>query len=128
MKDMSTDLAEMLHAVLCNKKHEDEMIMLVERAPGYCYWYLEDNLADTWTHDDHHYWRMAAKKILDNFEKLQSTEAQIDEAIQCMLKIARAMMDFKMVNSQAYKKFVVLMAKHAGIRDDRQIKNYIGDK
>jgi len=50
-------LIDLLHLLICPHTHITDMMQIVERKDGYCYYYLENDIADGDSMPDHLKWK-----------------------------------------------------------------------
>ena len=63
-------LTDLLHILLCNKPHATDMMAILDRQKGFCHYYLEDQIDEGQTMEDHLIWikNTEALKASLNFE------------------------------------------------------------
>lgn len=58
------NLANLLHAIKCDKDHDGDMIELVRgRKPGVCYFLLEQSIASEEIREDYNQWKREAEDL-----------------------------------------------------------------
>lgn len=102
-----TKLAGFLHTLSCGKPHLDDMqLLLKERDPSYCYFYLEESLADSELQLDHALWEEEAKRLC---EELSASPNETLRLISALLDIRRRLDDVlaKNPNARAFSHLVL---------------------
>lgn len=62
--EMLERLTAILHTLACSKEHPERMEALIsERSPSFCYYYLEESLAEEAEKTDHHTWQKEAESL-----------------------------------------------------------------
>lgn len=82
-------LIDILHILLCNKRHEYNMVKVVDRNPQVCYYYLESDIAECDTLPDHKEWQGMA----DNFKVAMDCETE-EEALEFVKDVMKLSQEF----------------------------------
>lgn len=86
-----TKLANFLHTLSCDRPHVGDMhFMLKERDPNYCYFYLEEPLADSEKLPDHSLWEGEAKRLC---EELSTSPTEVIRMLNILLELRRRLDD-----------------------------------
>lgn len=86
-----TKLSNFLHTLSCNRPHvEDMQLMLKERDPTYCYFYVEEPLANSEEQPDHSLWEGEAKKLC---EELSTSPTDAIRVLNALLDLRRRLDD-----------------------------------
>ena len=57
------ELAENLHFIFCYKKHESNLLKVLDESSNLCCWDLEELLDEAWDYRDHRWWFFLAQTI-----------------------------------------------------------------
>lgn len=86
-----TKLAGLLHTLSCEKLHVSDMtLMLKNRDPNNCYYYLEESLVDSNQQPDHLFWEKEAKSLC---EKLSASPTDVIRLLNVFLDLRRRLDD-----------------------------------
>ena len=69
--------AFMLHALMCNKEHEQHVETMLQPTTRKCLWYVEDALVCEWDAPDHNFWLIKMVEIMREQELDGSEEAKV---------------------------------------------------
>jgi len=68
-------LIDLLHTLLCESKHESDMMKIMDRHKDCCYFYLENDVAGGDTMPDHLKWYEVFKKFKESLDLASDQEA-----------------------------------------------------
>lgn len=89
-------LLDLIHILLCDKKHEHNMIAIIERNPNLCYFYLENDISEGDKMEDHLKW-------YDNMEGFKAGMSLADDKealdfLQNCIKLSHKVQDLSCGN------------------------------
>lgn len=79
-------LTDLLHILLCTKNHASDMMAILDRKDGVCYYYLENDIADGESMSDHTLWKSNIEKFSISMSFKDEQEAL--EFVQEVIKIS----------------------------------------
>lgn len=107
-----TKLANFLHTLSCGRPHAGDMqLMLKERDPTICYFYLEESLADSELQPDHAIWEEEAAKLC---QELATSPVEAIRLLNLLLDLRRRL-DAVLVrypNAEEFAHLVLHDARH----------------
>lgn len=83
----STSLIDILHLLLCDKKHSYEVTDIVNRQEEICYFYLENDIADGFNMEDHLRWKVILEQFKVSLEL--HTEPEVFDFVRKSIKFSQ---------------------------------------
>lgn len=81
-------LTDLLHLLMCQKHHETDMMKLINRHEGKCYYYLESDIAGGELMEDHLHWAMVAGQFKKSYGF--NTDEEALEFVKKTIEISRS--------------------------------------
>jgi hypothetical protein len=92
-------LVDLLHIILCNSPHCYNMIEIKSRQTNICYYYLENDIAEGDTMEDHVKWEMIANSF-----KTQLGFNSDEETLEFVRSVIKLSQEFKKLTSDNPKR------------------------
>lgn len=98
-------LTDLIHILMCELPHVYDPVQVINRKPRKCYYYIENDMADTENQPDHIYWN----EVTENFRVSMGFKSP-EEALEFVKECMRIVQQVNSITEGDEKKIKFLMA------------------